>query len=178
MRRAIASTIGRRCRACASTSAWVGARASGDVSASASVSSASSSASVASVVTAMRRVTFSTRAEWTPKSSTTFARGGTSAVPSAANATTAEYEAEVVKALDRACAQSSPVGLTVRGLIARLRRVEREAEYELERATRTIRAVSRQGGFFDMASVKRKRKKAMNKHKHRKRRRRDRHQNK
>jgi hypothetical protein len=176
MRRAIASTIGRRCRACASTSAWVGARGGVDVSASSS--SSSSVASVASVVAAMRRVTFSTRAEWTPKSSTTFARGGTSAVPSAANATTAEYEAEVVKALDRACAQSSPVGLTVRGLIARLRRVEREAEYELERATRTIRAVSRQGGFFDMASVKRKRKKAMNKHKHRKRRRRDRHQNK
>lgn len=174
MRRAIASTIGRRYRACASTSAWVGARGSVDVSAS-----VSSVSSVSSVVAAMRRVTFSTRADWTPKSSTTtFARGGTSAVPSVANATTAEYEAEVVKALDRACAQSSPVGLTVRGLIARLRRVEREAEYELERATRTIRAVSRQGGFFDMASVKRKRKKAMNKHKHRKRRRRDRHQNK
>ena len=39
-------------------------------------------------------------------------------------------------------------------------------------------AASDLGGFFGMASVKRKRKKAMNKHKHRKRRRRDRHQNK
>jgi len=56
-------------------------------------------------------------------------------------------------------------GMTVGALLGRLRALERDAERDI-------------GGFFDMASVKRKRKKAMNKHKHRKRRRRDRHQNK
>ena len=56
-------------------------------------------------------------------------------------------------------------GMTVGALLGRLRALERDAERDI-------------GGFFDMASVKRKRKKAMNKHKHRKRRRRDRHQSK
>ena len=142
-------------------------------------------AQVGGAMRAMRERAFATRAEWTPPKTTTpttFASGTTSGTSTSSSTSTtsanAEYEAEVARALDRACAHASPVGFTVRGLIARLRRVEREGEYELERATRALRAGSRQGGFFDMASVKRKRKKAMNKHKHRKRRRRDRHQNK
>jgi hypothetical protein len=52
--------------------------------------------------------------------------------------------------------------------LERLRAIEREMNA----------AAERDGGWFSLASVKRKRKKAMNKHKHRKRRRRDRHSNK
>lgn len=59
-------------------------------------------------------------------------------------------------------------GMTVGALMERLRAIERAVAREVER----------DGGWFSMASVKRKRKKAMNKHKHRKRRRRDRHSNK
>ncbi|CEF99764.1 Domain of unknown function DUF1713, mitochondria [Ostreococcus tauri] len=59
-------------------------------------------------------------------------------------------------------------GMTVGSMLERLRAIEREMNA----------AAERDGGWFSLASVKRKRKKAMNKHKHRKRRRRDRHSNK
>ena len=73
-------------------------------------------------------------------------------------------------------ASSAPVvvrGMTAGALLRELRAAERDAARDAAEL-----AAADLGGFFGMASVKRKRKKAMNKHKHRKRRRRDRHQNK
>jgi hypothetical protein len=64
--------------------------------------------------------------------------------------------------------------MTAGALLTRLRALERAAARDVA----ALAASDVVGGFFGMASVKRKRKKAMNKHKHRKRRRRDRHQNK
>ena len=73
-------------------------------------------------------------------------------------------------------AAAAPVGwrgMTAGALLRELRAAARDAARDAAEL-----AAAALGGFFGMASVKRKRKKAMNKHKHRKRRRRDRHQNK
>ena len=66
-----------------------------------------------------------------------------------------------------------PISARAGALLRELRAAERDAARDAAEL-----AAADLGGFFGMASVKRKRKKAMNKHKHRKRRRRDRHQNK
>ena len=92
------------------------------------------------------------------------------AAATSADATTATVFGESARMVDARSNESdhgkhAMTGMTVGALLGRLRALERDAERDI-------------GGFFDMASVKRKRKKAMNKHKHRKRRRRDRHQNK